>query len=51
MADETVGNSFAELGTYPVPASQATPDALAEKLEGQIGLWAEVIAAAGVSAQ
>ena len=51
LADETVGNSFAELGTYPVPAGQATPDALAEKLEGQIGLWAEVIAAAGVAAQ
>ena len=51
LADETVGNSFAELGTYPVPASQATPAALAQKLEGQIGLWAEVIAAAGVAAQ
>ncbi|WP_297106380.1 tripartite tricarboxylate transporter substrate-binding protein [uncultured Devosia sp.] len=51
LADETVGNSFAELGTYPVPADLATPAALAEKLEGQIGLWAEVIAAAGVSAQ
>ena len=51
LADETVGNSFAELGTYPVPASEATPDALAEKLEGQTALWAEVIAAAGVAAQ
>jgi tripartite-type tricarboxylate transporter receptor subunit TctC len=51
LADETVGNSFAELGTYPVPADQATPAALAQKLEGQIGLWAEVIKAAGVSAQ
>ncbi len=51
LANETVGNSFAELGTYPVPADQATPAALAEKLEGQIGLWKEVISAAGVSAQ
>lgn len=51
LADETVGNSFAELGTYPVPADQATPAALAQKLEGQIALWAEVIKAAGVSAQ
>lgn len=51
LADENVGNSFAELGTYPVAASQATPEALAAKLEGQIALWAEVIAAAGVSAQ
>ena len=51
LADETVGNSFAELGTYPVPADQATPAALKQKLEGQIALWAEVIKAAGVSAQ
>ncbi|SMQ72891.1 Tripartite-type tricarboxylate transporter, receptor component TctC [Devosia lucknowensis] len=51
LADQNLGNSFAELGTYPVPADQATPAALSEKLEGQIGLWAEVIAAAGVSAQ
>ncbi|MBD8064967.1 tripartite tricarboxylate transporter substrate binding protein BugD [Devosia sp. PTR5] len=51
LADENVGNSFAELGTYPVPADQATPEALAQKLEGQIGLWGEVIKAAGVSAQ
>ena len=51
LADENVGNSFAELGTYPVPADQATPAALKQKLEGQIALWGEVIAAAGVSAQ
>ena len=51
LADETVGNSFAELGTYPVPADQATPAALKQKLEGQIALWGEVIAAAGVAAQ
>ncbi|KRA55425.1 tripartite tricarboxylate transporter substrate-binding protein [Devosia sp. Root635] len=51
LADENVGNSFAELGTYPVPADQATPAALKQKLEGQIALWAEVIKAAGVSAQ
>ena len=51
LADEMVGNSFAELGTYPVPASQATPDALTQKLASQLALWAEVIKAAGVSAQ
>lgn len=51
LANETVGNAFAELGTYPVPADQATPAALAQTLEGQIGLWKEVISAAGVSAQ
>jgi tripartite-type tricarboxylate transporter receptor subunit TctC len=51
LADESVGNSFAELGTYPVPADQATPEALAEKLGSQTALWGEVIAAAGVAAQ
>ena len=51
LADESVATSFAELGTAPVPADQATPDALAAKLNEQIALWGEVIAAAGVSAQ
>lgn len=51
LANETVAQSFAELGTYPVPADQATPEALAQKLEAQTQLWAEVIAAAGVTAQ
>ncbi len=30
---------------------QATPEALAQRLEAQTQLWAEVIAAAGVTAQ
>lgn len=51
LANETVAQSFAELGTYPVSADQATPEALAQKLEAQTQLWAEVIAAAGVTAQ
>jgi len=51
LANETVAQSFADLGTYPVPADQATPDALAQTLAAQTELWAEVIAAAGVSAQ
>lgn len=51
LANETVGNSFAELGTYPVPADQATPAALTHMLESQMALWKEVISAAGVSAQ
>ena len=51
LTNETVATSFAELGTYPVAADDATPAALSEKLEGQIALWAEVIAAAGVAAQ
>jgi tripartite-type tricarboxylate transporter receptor subunit TctC len=48
LADETVATSFAELGTYPVPADKATPEGLAQKLEAQTALWAEVIKAAGV---
>src|SRR5690606_38248949 len=51
LANETVATSFAELGTYPVPADQATPEALTQKLGEQIALWGEVIAAAGVAAQ
>lgn len=51
LADESVATSFAELGTAPVTADQATPEALAAQLESQIGLWGEVISAAGVSAQ
>ena len=51
LADESVGTSFAELGTAPVSAEEATPEALAAKLQEQIALWGEVISAAGVSAQ
>ncbi|GLQ54272.1 tripartite tricarboxylate transporter substrate-binding protein [Devosia nitrariae] len=51
LATETVAQSFADLGTAPVPADQATPDALAEKLATQTELWAEVVAAAGVTPQ
>ncbi|HEV7291749.1 MAG TPA: tripartite tricarboxylate transporter substrate-binding protein [Devosia sp.] len=51
LADETVATSFAELGTEPVAADDATPDALSERLSNQIELWAGVIEEAGVSAQ
>lgn len=51
LADESVATSFAELGTAPVSAEEATPEALAAKLQEQIALWGEVISAAGVSAQ
>ena len=51
LADESVATSFADLGTAPVSAEDATPEALAQRLEEQIALWGEVIAAAGVSAQ
>ena len=51
LADESVATSFADLGTAPVSAEDATPEALSQRLEEQIALWGEVIAAAGVSAQ
>jgi tripartite-type tricarboxylate transporter receptor subunit TctC len=51
LADETVATRFAELGTYPVEASDVTPEALAETLASQIALWAGVIEEAGVYAE
>lgn len=51
LADETVTTRFAELGTAPEPAENATPEALAAKLESQIGIWRDAFAAAGVAAQ
>ncbi len=51
LANDTVATSFADLGTAPVSAEDATPEALAQRLEEQIALWGEVIAAAGVAAQ
>ncbi|CAN7346265.1 tripartite tricarboxylate transporter substrate-binding protein [Devosia sp. LjRoot16] len=50
MADATVISRFAELGTTPVTAAEATPDALAKQLASQIALWRGVIEAAGVYA-
>ena len=50
LADETVISRFAELGTFPVTAAEATPDALAQTLASQIELWRAVIEAAGVYA-
>jgi tripartite-type tricarboxylate transporter receptor subunit TctC len=47
LADPTVIDRFAELGTVPVPADQATPAALKAKLEGEIERWKPVITAAG----
>ena len=47
LADPNVVKSFAELGTEPVPADQATPAALKAKLEGEIQRWKPVIEAAG----
>lgn len=50
LADETVVSRFAELGTVPVTAEEATPAALTETLTSQIELWKGVIEAAGVYA-
>ena len=50
LADETVAARFAELGTYPVSAEEATPAALTATLSSQIDLWKVIIDAAGVYA-
>ncbi|MBS9720291.1 tripartite tricarboxylate transporter substrate binding protein BugD [Tianweitania sp. BSSL-BM11] len=47
LADQNVVDRFAELGTAPSPASDATPAALKAKLEGEIARWKPVIEAAG----
>ena len=47
LADPTVIERFAELGTVPVAADEATPAALKAKLEGEIERWKPVITAAG----
>ena len=51
LADENVIARFAELGTAPVPAEQATPEAHAAYLAEQIELWRPIIEEAGVMAQ
>jgi tripartite-type tricarboxylate transporter receptor subunit TctC len=50
LADPEVAARFAELGTAPVPAADATPAALQAKLEGEIARWRPIITAAGVFA-
>ncbi|MCJ8520123.1 tripartite-type tricarboxylate transporter receptor subunit TctC [Pseudorhizobium tarimense] len=47
LADPNVAARFAELGTEPSPQSDATPEALKAKLEGEIARWKPVIEAAG----
>ncbi len=51
LADETVAQRFAELGTEPVPPDQATPQALQDKLLSEIDRWKPVIEEAGVFAE
>jgi tripartite-type tricarboxylate transporter receptor subunit TctC len=51
VADPTVAERFAELGTAPATAEEATPEALAKLLSDQIALWKPLIEAAGAKAQ
>jgi len=50
LADPVVVERFAELGTTPVSAQEATSEALAETLSSQIEAWRPVIEAAGTYA-
>jgi tripartite-type tricarboxylate transporter receptor subunit TctC len=47
LADPKVVERFAELGTAPVAADQATPAALQQKVTAEIDRWKPVIEAAG----
>lgn len=47
LKDPNVAARFAELGTEPSPATDATPAALKAKLESEIARWEPVIKAAG----
>jgi tripartite-type tricarboxylate transporter receptor subunit TctC len=51
LADQNVIDRFAELGTAPVSADRATPEAHREHLQSQIDLWKGVFDAAGVQPQ
>ncbi len=51
LANPDVAARFAELGTAPVTAAEATPDAHAAYLTAQIALWKPIIEAAGVAPQ
>jgi tripartite-type tricarboxylate transporter receptor subunit TctC len=50
LADQGVISKLGELGTAPVAADRATPEAHRQQLEQQIGLWGPVIEEAGVKA-
>jgi tripartite-type tricarboxylate transporter receptor subunit TctC len=50
LADPEIVAKFAELGTAPSAAADATPAALKAKLEAEIGRWKPIIEAAGVFA-
>jgi tripartite-type tricarboxylate transporter receptor subunit TctC len=48
LADQGVIDQMAKLGTAPVKAEDATPQAHRAKLEEQLGTWGKIIADAGV---
>jgi tripartite-type tricarboxylate transporter receptor subunit TctC len=50
LADEGVVTRLGELGTSPVSADRATPDAHREHLQSQIEFWRPIIEEAGVTA-
>lgn len=50
LADQKVIDQMAKLGTAPVPAGDATPEAHRTKLEEQLGTWSKVFADAGIEA-
>jgi tripartite-type tricarboxylate transporter receptor subunit TctC len=50
LADDNVITRLGELGTAPVQADRATPDAHREHLQSQIELWRPIIEEAGVTA-
>lgn len=50
LADPSIATKFAELGTLPSSAADATPAALKGKLESEIARWKPIIEAAGAFA-
>src|SRR5918992_1323997 len=50
LADQGVISKLAELGTAPVAADRATPEAHRQQLEEQLGVWGPIIEEAGVKA-
>ena len=50
LADQNVVSKLAELGTAPVAADRATPEAHRQHLEAQLGVWGPIIEEAGVKA-
>jgi tripartite-type tricarboxylate transporter receptor subunit TctC len=50
LTDATVKQRFADLGTEPVAADRATPEALRKHLKAEIDNWGPIIKKAGVYA-